>query len=303
MIISHFALHTLAVALTIAHTGTMHAVFTPEVEHVNEPVKLLFVGDIMLGRHVGELINDGLDPFEHVHQTLREYDLVIGNLEGPITEVETCQQKAYSFKFSPQITTMLKIHNIGLVTLANNHSMDCYTQGLLDTRMYLEDMGIMYVGGGNDVNEMYKVIQVEGEEIAVIGYDDTVRLISHQTLYKTVEEVAMKYPYTIVLIHWGEEYKTMYSDYQQEMAHTLVDLGVDLIVGHHPHVTQPSEYYNGVPIYYSLGNFVFDQYFGDTTKGYAVSVSLSDTKDVYSVLPYDILNTQPVFQHSFVEDL
>jgi poly-gamma-glutamate capsule biosynthesis protein CapA/YwtB (metallophosphatase superfamily) len=299
MIFSHFAFHTLAVALAFAHTGSVHSIFPPEEEEiVQEPVKLLFLGDIMLGRHVGELMDEeGLDPFEHVHRTLREYDLVVGNLEGPITEASQCQNKAYSFKFSPRVTTMLTMHNINMVSLANNHSMDCYRTGLEDTRMYLDDADILHVGGGNDIEEMYRVVQVGDREIVFVGYDDTVRLIPHTELYKTVERVSLEYPYTVVVMHWGQEYETMYSRYQQEIAHTLVDLGADLVVGHHPHVTQPAEFYNGVPIYYSLGNFVFDQYFGDTTKGYAVSVSLSDRQDVYSTLPYEIIHTQPVFLH------
>jgi len=295
---SHFVIHTLSIAIAFAqveHVQEPQDLPAIEIVEEVEPVRLLFLGDIMLGRYVGELISNNFDPFELVHDRLATYDLVSANLEGPITGKEDCQDKAYSFKFATSTASLLAHHNIHAVTLANNHSLDCYNSGLADTRLFLDDAGVANVGGGNDVDSIYRVVNIGDQQIALVGYDLTLGSIALDTLYTTVEELDRTYSYVVVQMHWGEEYQSIQALYQEKIAHRLVEKGADLIIGHHPHVMQPAEIYQGVPIFYSLGNFVFDQYFGDTTKGYAVEVLLGSSTSSYEILPYAIVETQPKF--------
>ncbi|MCK5591560.1 MAG: CapA family protein, partial [Candidatus Pacebacteria bacterium] len=250
--------------------------------------------DTMLGRHVGERIEEGMDPFLHVREIMMSYDLVVMNLEGPITDNTQCQKKAYSFRFATNTATMLADSNVGLVTLANNHSFDCYSKGMIDTRQYLTKAGIGYFGGGG-LEDSYTVREIEGRKIAFVGIDMSIGEIPISLFYPLVARLDKENDEVVVHIHWGNEYELNYSNSQQTIGHALVDKGVDLIIGHHPHVIQPVEIYKNKPIFYSLGNFIFDQFAEETTKGFAVEVVLGDDTQNFRILPYKIKDSQPAF--------
>ena len=98
----------------------------------------------------------------------------------------------------------------------------------------------------------------------------------------------------IVFLHWGEEYQLISSSSQRKLAHSLIDAGADLIIGSHPHVVQEIEKYKGKLIFYSLGNFIFDQYFSrETQKGLAVSLELYPSRIIYKLYPYTLFHSQP----------
>ena len=133
--------------LTVASVfGSAHRMVEDKSVYKDEEdnLRVLFLGDIMLGRNVGTRIANGEDPFLFVHEELAIFDAVIGNLEGPITDIAGCQKKAYSFKFATTTASLLAYHNIYGVSLANNHSYDCYLEGLIDTREYLTKENILY---------------------------------------------------------------------------------------------------------------------------------------------------------------
>ena len=255
---------------------------------------MLHVGDTMLGRHVGERIEEGVDPFLYVREKMLDYDLVVMNLEGPITDNAQCQKKAYSFRFATNTATMLADSNVSLVTLANNHSFDCYSKGLIDTRQYLTTAGIGYVGGGG-LEDSYTVREIKGRKIAFVGIDLSIGEIPIALFYPLIARLDKENDIVIVHIHWGNEYESNYSNSQQIVGHALVDKGADLIIGHHPHVIQPLEIYNNKPIFYSLGNFIFDQFTEETTKGFAVEATFSEDTQNFKILPYKIKDSQPAF--------
>ena len=248
----------------------------------------------MLGRQVGKHIEEGTDPFLYVREIMMSYDLVVMNLEGPITDNTQCQKKAYSFRFATNTATMLADSNVGLVTLANNHSFDCYSKGMVDTRQYLTKAGIGYFGGGG-LEDSYIVREIEGRKIAFVGIDMSIGEIPIASFYPLVARLDKENDEVVVHIHWGNEYEPNYSNSQQTIGHALVDKGADLIIGHHPHVIQPVEIYKNKPIFYSLGNFVFDQFTEETTKGFTVEVVSSDKIRKFRVLPYKIKDSQPAF--------
>jgi len=261
----------------------------------SDSLSILFLGDVMLGRNVGKHIKEGIDPFFYTQQITKNYDIVSANLEGPITNTVTCQKKAYSFKFNPNTATILADNNMGVVSLANNHSFDCYSKGLNDTKKYLTENQIGYFGGGK-TEESFLIREINNYKVAFVGVDLSIGEITIQSFYPLIEKLDKENDFVVVNIHWGNEYELNYSTTQQIIGHTLIDKGTDIVVGHHPHVIQPVEIYKNKPIFYSLGNFIFDQFDELTTKGIAVEVIL-DKKSITTarMLPYQRTGIQPIF--------
>lgn len=257
-----------------------------------QPLRMLFMGDTMLGRAVGVQYARGTDLFANFRGPnatfMQGYDLVVANLEGPITETEECQNKEIVFKFAPSVAQMLKNNGVTHVSLANNHSYDCLSQGLIDTKRYLDEAGIRYAGGGRTLPESTITETVRGTRIAILGIDRTIAPHDPELIYEHLGSLEGAHDYTIVEVHWGNEYETTESESQRTLARGMIDAGADLIIGHHPHVVQPIEVYNRKPIFYSLGNFIFDQIGEATNTGIAISLERSEADTAVTVHPYTI---------------
>lgn len=262
-------------------------------------VRALFFGDLMLDRGVESTIARGVNPFEFVTDFIRggEFDLVVANLEGPFAEEMECQNKPYSFRFEPEYVSFLQSAGINAVSLSNNHTLDCFSFGLSETRRILSEASIDFFGGftgeGGDV--LYR--DFEGNKVALLGFDDTMKIQSVETMRSAVEEASLRAEKVIVNIHWGEEYFREPTTRQREIASTLTLAGADIIIGHHPHVVEPAEALQGALVFYSLGNFVFDQLTRETQTGYAVEIDLNlDTSNTeIEIHPYLIIGNQPTF--------
>ena len=112
------------------------------------------------------------------------------------------------------------------------------------------------------------------------------------TTFDFMEVVSKKSDMQIVYIHWGDEYEPVHNLEQEQLAKRLIDLGADAIIGHHPHVIQDIGLYKGAPIFYSLGNFIFDQYFSDEVQvGLAVELKIVNNSISYHLIPFDSTNT------------
>ena len=239
------------------------------------PVKLLFTGDTMFDRSIRSVAEKESYSFilEEMTEYLNGFDLVIANLEGPITDNESQSIDSeigstdnYIFTFDPQIIPTLKENNLSLLNLGNNHILNFGEEGLSQTTGHLDESSLSYFGdtGTNLVSPF--IIQHFGDiKIAFINYnqfteqgiDPTLELISHLESQSNL---------MILYTHWGEEYQEEPNDTIGEQAYQFIDQGIDLIIGSHPHVVQTHELYQGKHIYYSLGNFVFDQYFSEKTQ-------------------------------------
>jgi len=246
-------------------------------------VTLAAVGDVMLGRGVGEAI--GLYgagyPFEQVAAVLREADIAFANLEVPITADGVPAQKDYVFRAPPAAVDGLDGAGLDIVSLANNHVLDYGVVGLEDTLAALDRAGIAAAGAGEDEAAARRpaVLSVEGLRVAFLGYvqvpDDSVSGFGEDELaagpdrpgaawarreavVADVEAAAQQADLVVVSLHAGSEYREEPSTVQRELAHAAVDAGADVVLGHHPHVLQGIERYRGALIAYSLGNFVFD---------------------------------------------
>jgi len=259
-------------------------------------LSILSFGDAMFCRGLKKAMENKKNPLEKIRGAegnfLKGVDFISINLEGPITESARCQKKAYSFKFLPETAKLLFENNINTVNLANNHSFDCGEEGINDTKKYLDYFDINYFGG-NKLSDSYIIKETGGKKIAFIGIDNTLKKIGVNNFYKLVKDLKKENDYVAVNIHWGYEYNKLQSTSQTEIAHKLIDNGVDIIIGHHPHIIQPVEIYKNKVIFYSLGNFVFDQILEGTNRGFGVGIILGNDADKFYVFPYDIINYQP----------
>lgn len=274
-------------------------------------------GDIMLDRGVKLKIKtegkgDYKFPFLKIADYLKDADLLVGNLEGPISDKGTNVGSIYSFRMIPTTTQGLTYAGFDILSLANNHSFDYGRLALEDTLKRLKEAGINYIGAGfNDKEAFSPVIkEVKGIKIAFLSYTDLgtkfwradasssgIAWISQndfEKVKKEIEEAKKNVDYLIVILHSGNEYETTTANkFQRDFAKMAIDSGADLFIGHHPHVVQPSEQYNNKWIFYSLGNFVFDQSFSTSTmEGEIVKVVFEKTDDstssIKEVLPIKI---------------
>lgn len=248
--------------------------------------ELLFIGDIMMDRwirQVGEKNGYGF-VFQNVDNLLESNDLAIGNLEGPITDNKSVSigsefesRNNYIFTFDPKTAQVLRDHNINLVNLGNNHILNFGEKGLEQTKNCLKDSGVDYFCAEDPRSRVY---DLRGIKIGFVCYNQ----FENDAYEKTIGEIGemrKKSDVVILYAHWGKEYETSILPIIRMLGHKFIDSGADLIIGSHPHVVQEKEEYKGKIIYYSLGNFIFDQYFDqNTTKGLAVKATIGSDNSI-----------------------
>lgn len=276
-------------------------------EKFEAPIRLLFVGDIMLGRQVAVLNKNDLSyNFKHWPEILEKFsqpDLMIGNLEGPMTKVGVKSSKSIQFRFAPKVAPQLKNYGFSGFSLANNHTYDQGKKNVEVTRKHLSANGLFYFGDEYKEDDTVSVSyqSVSGKTVAFIGFNLTEdgrdravpRLRQRTALIKTAKSKA---DYVIVLPHWGVEYQELkFSKQQQQVGHAFIDAGADAIIGTHPHVVQPLEVYQGKPIFYSLGNFIFDQYWSQPTqRGLVVGLVIPQLGDItWTLIPIQSIQSVP----------
>ena len=291
-----------------AAQGIVNYVHLPENKNVELPIRMLFLGDMMFDRYVAQKIKErGIDYlFSELEKQnfFDNYNLIAANLEGAVTNngVHYPPAVGNDFAFNPQIIKELKNYNFSFFNLANNHLTDQGEQGIVETRNNLDGLGFYYSGcKDGEVDECsVRIVEIKNKKIALVGLSMVYSKFDLAKAKELIKGLADGVDLVIVNIHWGEEYKTQFSLYQQEIGRGLIDAGADLIIGHHPHVAQGIEIYspNGEagknkPIFYSLGNFVFDQYFSEETqKGLAVELLLEKSKLRFKLHPFKSQNSQ-----------
>lgn len=203
--------------------------------------------------------------FSGVSEILSADDLTIANLEGPLTEAPDKPdkrfqgQRAFYFKGNPHYTEILKNGSVEAVDLANNHSMDYLSKGYVDTVSTLDHGGILSFGDNKPA-----IFEKNGVKIGLIGIN-TLGAIEEGVdpgdlmlkLKNDIKSLKEKTSLIIVSFHWGEENNYNPTQEQRKLGQFAIDQGADLVLGHHPHVLQTYELYEGKYIVYSLGNFVF----------------------------------------------
>ena len=247
-------------------------------------LELLFVGDIMLDRGVEAQIkknNDWRWPFLKIVDTLQKADLVFGNLESQISDKGEKIGTIYSFQADPPAIDGLEYAGFDVLSTENNHNLDYGKEALDDSRRRLQIAGIA-------TTPVTKTI--EDTAISFLAYK---QWGLGEAWKKEVQEATGDI--IVVSIHAGEEYSKEPTIFQKNFAKDAIDAGADLVIGHHPHVTQPVEQYKDGWIAYSLGNFVFDQDFSvETMQGLILKV-LIEGKKIKEVIPLQTI-INPSFQ-------
>lgn len=222
---------------------------------ISTGVTISFIGDCTIG---SDARNPHFDPwvkekgydyfFSGVKHILEQDDYTLANLETTITDSGTPVKKRFRFKGKPDYLNILKEGNVECVTVANNHTWDYSDYGYAQTGRYLDSFGIDFFGYSKIL-----IKEIKGIRFAFIGQSFDLE----DSTIQRIKEIRDSTDFIIVAYHWGIEGTYKPNKEQRALAHSLIDAGADLIIGHHPHVLQPIECYRGKYIAYSLGNFVF----------------------------------------------
>jgi poly-gamma-glutamate synthesis protein (capsule biosynthesis protein) len=266
-------------------------------------VRMLSFGDLMLDRDVKKFMEqEGADyPFEKIFGPdgidRTEYDYMTANLEGPIVDAPKRADLFPQFAFDPELAPgVLQKYGFDLLSTANNHSWDHNAKGWESTLESLNEVGIAHVGHPKNHFEFDQYeTEINGLSFGFMGITDMLFDVDWEEAKSTATELKQRNDFVILMIHWGVEYKMISSFRQQDKAHGMMDAGVDMIIGHHPHVVQEHEYYKGKPIYYSLGNFVFDQYFSQAVQnGLGLDITFREDGEIFiEEIPFQINKGQP----------
>jgi poly-gamma-glutamate synthesis protein (capsule biosynthesis protein) len=266
----------------------------PKAETKESNLRVLFFGDLMLDRNVGaRLKNKNLDLLLGglaSSTDFNQFDVVGANLEGAVTNKgeHYAPEMGFDFAFSPERVKELKKYNFSYFTIANNHISDQGEKGVEETRSNLSNLNFDYSGAPDAQisDNSVTIISRQNKKIALVALSMVYNHFSLEKLKKIIENTRPQVDWVIVNIHWGNEYQHNRSLNQQSIGRELIDSGADVIIGHHPHVVQGIEIYKNRPIFYSLGNFVFDQYFSpDTQEGLGVELELKEKNIIINLKP------------------
>lgn len=274
---------------------------------------LLFTGDILLDRGVRRVIEyKGADALfsRGIDSLFRTTDVVVGNLECPATKIQAPVQKRFIFRGEPEWLKVLHRHGFTHLNLCNNHSIDQGREGLMDTKRQIEMAGMTAVGAGCNMDEaaqpvllaksprkvwLLTSLRLALENQAYLTDKPTVSQESMESLISRIKKLkkADSTAIVIVSLHWGGEHTLRPVPRQRLEARQLIDAGADALVCHHTHTLQTIEEYKGKKIYYSIGNFIFDQSKPLNSKACMVRLKVTPKTMVTETIPITIKKCVP----------
>jgi len=260
----------------------------------NEPLKLSFCGDIMLARDVGQamLRNGAEHPFLEAKHIFEGSDLVFGNLESILSKDLFKYDPGLRFKANRSSLDGLKSAGFNYLSVINNHNLDYGRREWEESNALLVGAGITPVNSDEPAIYSHKK-----SKISLLAFDLTRRGFNADDALRKIRGSKLISGLSIVSVHWGEEYQGKQNNVQNMIARKFVDAGADIIIGHHPHVVQGIEKYKWGLIFYSLGNFVFDQYQSSAVKqGLTIRLNYQDGRvNHIDLIPVKIYNNLPRF--------
>ena len=284
-----------------------------------ENVSLAVTGDVMFARNMPGVLSTDSSPFEGVSDVISNVDLLLINFENAATTSGDALKGDVPLKCDPSYVPLAKANNITVAALANNHAYDYGETGMKDTLKYLKEADITAMGAGNNADEAHKAVvkEINGRKITILNYMDSENFAEYsQDVMPYAKESSPGYSAydsedakkqiaenndsdcIIAYMHFGNEYSNSPNDNQVKIAHELIDYGADVVIGAHPHVTQGIDMYKGKPIFYSLGNFIFDQSNTATHSAYFVKIDLVGDTGECTVYPIYISNYLPQYMSS-----
>jgi len=309
--------------LAIVIPGAMlaGAFITTPVRAQNDPaLRFCLTGDIMLGRGVKRMSDRyGADyPFAETCSLTAGADITIGNLESPLTSAEYQSTSPWHFK-GDTIAAALELKKAGfdMVSLANNHALDCGSQGLFNCTRVLDTAGIVYGGltrtmidpsGDTVILARPSYIWVKNKKIGLVAFCEPYLLdiarnygagliapADSACVAGSIAAIRDSCDIIVASFHWGYEYKDHPSRTQKKLGRLAIDCGAKLVHGHHPHVLQGVEFYRGGLIAYSLGNFIFDQREQLCQESALLFAEIKeDSLTSVSMVPLEIVSNRPV---------
>lgn len=271
------------------------------------------VGDVMLSRDVGALMLKRRDPdypFALSRALLANGDFAFGNLETPIAAGRPVRTDEMRFRADPGAEGALKRAGFAVVSLANNHLPDQGERGVEETLVLLDKAGVARTGAGRDATEARAPAFIErgGLRFAFLAYNDDdvvpdayeaadaragTAFMREDAMRSAVKAAGELADLVIVSMHSGKEYTNLPNERQKRFARAAIDAGADVVIGHHPHVVQPYEWYKDKLIFYSLGNFVFDQMWSQATRrGLALKLH-------FALGGLERVGVQPIYMREF----
>jgi poly-gamma-glutamate capsule biosynthesis protein CapA/YwtB (metallophosphatase superfamily) len=271
------------------------------------PLSLIAVGDIMLGGRTRRRIREyGRDyPFSAVLPILQRAPIVLANLEGPLAQKAQKQNRNFSYRVKPKAATSVLRAGINVVTLANNHLVDCGREGVLETLEALAAAGVTPLGAAANQNAAHEPVirEAGGVRIGLLGYYWNRRCAAtanlpgsamgvFEELETDIRQLRTRVDRVVVTFHWGRPYNPEPSPRARAKARFAIDCGAHAIVGHHPHIIQAFEVYRRCPIFYSIGNFAFGS--GNSrAEGLMLGFRFEEARTLVNVYPLYVKNRDP----------
>lgn len=283
----------------------------------SQKTTIVLTGDILLDRGVRQAIEQhGADYLftREVDSVLRQSQVVVGNLECPATRIKSPVQKRFIFRGEPEWLSALRKHGFSHLNLANNHSIDQGREGLLDTKENIRKAGMMAVGAGRNMDEashpvlltsyprkvwLVASLRLALENFSYLPEKPCVSQEPFDSLLMRVRTIKRQDPQAVVIVslHWGGEHTLEPVPSQRLQAHRLILAGADVLVCHHTHTLQTIEHYRGHDIYYSIGNFIFDQRKPLNSKACIVKVDVTKDHVTTTPIPINIKRCVPCIIH------
>lgn len=280
--------------------------------------RIVFTGDILLDRGVRTVITrHGADHLFSgaVDSVFRSSDVVVGNLECPATKVKAPVQKLFIFRGEPEWLSVLRRHGFTHLNLANNHSIDQGREGLMDTRHNILRAGMTPIGADSTMAAAARPVLLTDkprnvwlvaslrlalENFAYLENRPCVSQESMDALVARVRRLKQADPTAAVIVslHWGGEHTLRPVPSQRLDAHWLIQAGADALICHHTHTLQNVEYYHGKPVYYSIGNFIFDQQKPINTTAAMVQLTITADTVEAKTIPVDIRRCVPYIKNA-----
>ncbi|WP_455645631.1 CapA family protein [Methanosphaera sp.] len=285
-------------------------------------LSITVTGDVMFGRKMPGVLSTSESPYRYVSNVTGPSDILLVNTENPFTTSSNAVKPDVPLKASPQYINLVNGTNGTVISAnANNHVFDYGVDGMRDSIKNLDEAGIIHIGAGENKEEATRPVTLEqnGHKITIFNYMDSDNFKEYSSEVMPVagdntpgysawsdtespqqisEARANGSDIIIVYMHYGNEYSRSPNEAQENISHKAIDAGADAVVGAHAHVTQGIEMYNGKPIFYNLGNFMFDQSNTATHRAYMVNFDVVDENVTATVYPVDIIGYLPHFMSS-----
>ena len=275
-------------------------------------------GDVMFGRKMPAVLDSGESPFRYVENVTKNADVLLVNFENPVTTSSYAVKGDVPLKADPKYTYLLSgANDVVVASQANNHALDYGEAGLNESIRNLKEAGIYVIGAGINSAEASQPVVIESgdRKITILNYMDADNFAEYRGVMDPATANSSGYSaydselaerqiqearengssIIIAYLHYGNEYSRSPNDNQVKISHELINDGADIVIGSHAHVTQGVEMYNGKPIFYNLGNFIFDQSNPATHISYFLNLDLVEDNCTVTLYPTYISNYLPTF--------